>query len=92
MDAAAEDAAESLRRLVGAARARNGRLAVDWISRDQKPRWRMVRLDGVWYDRDALRALLDRRPPPPAVPFSRRALTAAELRTVRNDNPWALAP
>lgn len=90
MNASAKNAAETLRDLADVARARNGRLEIDWLSRAQMPRWRMVELNGQWYDRDALRALLNRRPRPEAVPASRRALTVAELQRVRDPAPWTL--
>ena len=44
-----------MRELTGVRRSRNGRLAIDWLSRRQKPRWRMLSLDGQMYDRDRLR-------------------------------------
>lgn len=84
--------AEKLRLIAGVARARNGRLAIDWVSRRQKPRWRMVLLDGQHYNRRRLRELLDRRPAPPAVPASRRPLRGAEIKDILDPNPWALAP
>ena len=82
--------ADTLRVLTRAARARNGRLAINWISRRQRPRWRMLRLDGDWYDRAALQALVRRRGA--QVPATRRALTAAELQELEDPNPWGLSP
>lgn len=87
-----EDAAEQLRRLARVARKRNGRLAIDWVSRRQKPRWRMVGLNSQWYDRGRLRDLLAGRPTPSVVPASRRRLTARELENIANTNPWRLYP
>lgn len=85
-----DDQAERLRALAKVARARNGRLAIDWLSRRQKPRWRMIALNSQWYDRERLRATLRGRPPPPAVPASRRRLTQAELNGIYDPNPWRL--
>lgn len=85
-----ESAAEQLRALAGVARARNGRLQIDWISRRQVPRWRMVALNGQWYDRERLKRLLASRPPPAAVPASRRKLSRAEQNRVNDARPWAL--
>jgi len=82
--------AERLRVLAGVLRARNGRLAIDWLSRRQKPRWKMVALNGQWYDRDRLQRELKTRPPPAAVPASRRRLTQAELGALSDPNPWRL--
>lgn len=84
-------AAEELRVLAGMARARNGRLEINWISRYEKPRWKMIKLDGEWYDRERLKKMLDRRPKPEIVPGSRRRLTAAELDVIRDPSPWSLA-
>lgn len=86
------DAAEQLRQLAQVARTRNGRLNIDWISRSQKPKWKMLRFDGAWYDRNALRRLLARRPQPPRVPSTARALLSPELGRVTNTNPWRLGP
>lgn len=85
---AAEDAAEKLRSIAQVARYRNGRLAIDWISRREKPRWRMVRLDDQYYDRQRLRKLLNSGRTSPSLP--RRRLTAAELASIRDPNPWRL--
>lgn len=78
-----------LRAIAGVARARNGRLAIDWISRRQKPRWRMVVLDGQHYNRDRLRRIVDRGRAV-IVPRLKRPLTAAEVRAIRDPNPWTL--
>lgn len=67
------------------ARARNGRLSVDWSSRRLRPRWHMLPLDSAWYDRSSVRA--ER-----VVPDTSRPLTPDELRRVRNTNPWRLYP
>ncbi len=89
------DDSETLRDLTGVARARNGRLAVNWITRALRPRWRMLRLDGQWYDRAALRDFLrsraNRRAAGAAlVPHSRRAMTRKELDILYDPNPFAL--
>lgn len=81
----ARAAAARLAAAAGVARYRNGRLDIDWFSRSLRPRWRMVRLNGQWYDRDGVRGLA-------AVPATRRRLTAAELAHVRDPAPWSLAP
>ncbi len=78
-----------LQNLAGTARTRNGRLAINWQSRRSMPRWRMVPLNGQWYNRGRLRATVQRRP---KVPHSGRALTAEELANALNTNPWSLAP
>jgi hypothetical protein len=78
-----------VRDLAGTHRTRNGRLAVNWFSRRSKARWRLVPLDGQWYDRARLRGAVakNRR-----VPHSMRPLTAEELADVLNAAPWSLAP
>lgn len=89
-DKATTAAAETLRDIAGVHRARNGRLDIDWISRSQKSKWRMVPLDGQWYNRAGLVALVSKRPKPERVPASRRELTNAELRDLTDPNPWRL--
>ncbi len=77
----------------GLTRYLNGRLADDRLSRRQVPRWRLVRLDGVWYDRARLaerlrsEAAARRR----AIPHSRRALTPAEIARLESPRPYAYA-
>ena len=83
-------AASRLASIVGAARVRNGRLDVDWLSRALRPRWRMVLLNGQWYDREGLRERVRDRGP--EVPGTRRPLSAAEREDVDDPNPWSLAP
>lgn len=83
------DEAERLRVLTGAARTRNGRLAIDWLSRAQKPRWRMLALDSQLYNRERMRqriATTQRT----VVPSTSRPLTARELAAALNTNPWRL--
>jgi hypothetical protein len=86
---AAGGAAERVRDLARVARLRNGRLEVDWLSRRLEPRWRMLALDGRWYDRARLRDWLAAtgRPPP-----GRAALSVAERAAALDPEPWALAP
>lgn len=79
--------AQALRAAARVMRARNGRLAVNWITRMQKPRWRMLPLDSTWYDRNRLRALVAARA---VVPSTTRPLTPAERAAIANTNPWSL--
>lgn len=81
----------NVRAATGVRRTRNGRLAINRLSRTAKPRWRMILLDGQWYDRDRLRALLAgaRRT---RVPHSTRELTVAELENIMDSEPWTLLP
>lgn len=84
-----------LRSIAQVHRSRNGRLQLNWLSRRALPRYKMLALDGQWYDRRRLRDRLrsdraaGRRL---VVPHSARALTAAELAAVADVNPWSLAP
>ncbi len=80
--------AQALRAAARVMRARNGRLAVDWITRRQKPRWHMLPLDSTWYDRDRLRALVAARA---VVPSTSRPLTPGERRAIANTHPWKLS-
>lgn len=79
--------AQAMRAAARVMRARNGRLAVDWISRRQKPRWHMLPLDSTWYDRARLRALVAARA---VVPSTSRPLTPGERAAIADANPWSL--
>lgn len=72
-------------------RTRNGRMAINWLSRRAIARWRMIPLDGQWYERGRLKTSVAAAPAG-TVPHSRRKLTEAELRNVMNSAPWSLAP
>ena len=86
-------AMNNVRAVTGVRRTRNGRLAINRLSRTAKPRWRMILLDGQWYDRDLLRAMAaDARRNGFRIPHSMRALTAAELGDVTDPEPWTLLP
>lgn len=84
-----------MRVVTGVRRTRNGRLAINRLSRTAKPRWRMILLDGQWYDRNRLRALVidaQRAGRRTVVPHSLRNLTPAELANATDLQPWTLLP
>ena len=73
------------------ARYLNGRLALNWLGRRLKSRWRMVYLDGQWYDRAAIRewiAARRERQLAVYVPHSRRAFTDADLLKIYDPFPY----
>ncbi len=80
----------NVKNLADVTRYRNGRLAIDVLARRQKPRWRMLFLDGDWYDRNRLRAELARLGE--FVPQTRRALRLGEILAIRDTQPWRLRP
>lgn len=76
-------------------RTRDGRLAVNWLSRRQQARWRMLAMNGQWYNRGRLRNSVRSnasRGKAPLVPHSSRRMTNAELANALNASPWSLAP
>lgn len=85
---------ERLRVLAEMARARNGRLAVDWFTRAQIPRWKLILLNGQWYERERLRQRLERSRGAAnrrlTVPATGRRLTNAEIEDASNTSPWRL--
>lgn len=81
----------ALQDLTGVHRTRNGTLALDWLTRTSRPRWRMLRLDGQWYDLGALRGSPNFTARS-AVPHSYRRLSNAEERDVLNARRYSLAP
>jgi hypothetical protein len=76
-------------------RTRDGRLAVNWLSRREVARWRMLALNGQWYDRGRLRQRVSSNTSQgrvAVVPHSSRRMTNAEVAEALNLNPWSLAP
>lgn len=79
----------------GMHRTRNGRLEVDQLSRRLQPRWKMVRVDGRWYDRRALAAWLLGHPGLATVPYapaSRAGIARNQVAAITDANPYRLWP
>jgi hypothetical protein len=73
------------------ARYLNGRLALNWLGRRMKSRWRMVLLDGQWYDRTGIRAWIKARLDRGLgafVPHSKKPLTKADMFAIYDPNPY----
>ena len=69
-------------------RTRNGRLDIDQFSRGLKPKWRMIRIDGAYFDRRKLAEWLTTRGK--FAPTTRRALTSREIEALQNANPYRI--
>jgi hypothetical protein len=85
----------ALKNIAEVHRTRDGRLAVNWLSRREVARWKMMAMNGQWYDRGRLRQRVRanaNRGRAPAVPHSSRRMTNAEVAEALNANPWSLAP
>jgi hypothetical protein len=79
---------DTLMDLTGVHRYRNGRMDVDFSSRGLQPRWKLVKVDGVWYDRkDMARWILDRGP---VSPVTRRPLTPETVTNATNVAPFRI--
>ena len=73
------------------ARYLNGRQALNWLGRRMKSRWRMVSLDGEWYDRTAIKTWISARTQRGLavhVPHSKKAFTAADLQKIYDPFPF----
>ena len=70
-------------------RYRNGRLETEYFSRQQLPRYALVKLDGDLYARNALKNYLKERNVS-IVPKTRRKLTPDELALIFNRNPYRI--
>ncbi len=69
-----------IQEMTGQPRYLNARPFVDQLDRRKHTRYRMAFLDGMWYDRTALKQWLDERRSrglPPMVPHSQRVLSDA---------------
>lgn len=73
------------------ARYLNGRPALNWLGRRMKSRWRMVPLDGEWYDRAGIRAWISARTQRGLavyVPHSKKPLTSADVLAIYDPFPF----
>ena len=83
------ETAEWVRELLELHRARNGRLAPDMLSRRLQARWRLLFLDGQYYDRARLRRLVERVGRARAVvPDSRRRFGPSDWEALDDPSPW----
>ena len=83
------ETARTVQALLELHRARNGRLAPDMLSRRMQARWRMLFLDGQYYDRARLRRVVTRVGRARAVvPDSRRRMDASNFLALDDANPW----
>jgi len=70
-------------------RYRNGRLELEYFSRQQLPRYSLIKLDDSYYGLNSLRTYLKERNTT-VVPKTRRRLTKDELAVVFNRNPYRI--
>ena len=70
-------------------RYRNGRLELEYFSRQQLPRYALIKLDGNLYGLNSLKTYLKERNTT-IVPKTRRQLTPAELAMIFNKNPYRI--
>jgi hypothetical protein len=70
-------------------RYRNGREQIEYFSRQLRPAYSLIEIDGKFYDRTSLQKFIQERASN-IVPETLRAMTAQEKNTVHNLNPWAL--
>lgn len=70
-------------------RYKNGRLETEYFSRQQLPRYALIKLDDSYYARNALKTYLKERNTT-IVPKTRRKLTPDELALIFNRNPYRI--
>jgi hypothetical protein len=70
-------------------RYRNGREEIDYFSRQLKPKYSLIEIDGKFYDRASLQKFVEERASYIA-PETLKAMTKNEKTTVANSNPWRI--
>ena len=70
-------------------RYRNGREEIDYFSRQLRPKYSLIEIDGKFYDRASLQKFVRDRASN-IVPESLKAMTTEEKNRVINSNPWAI--
>ena len=70
-------------------RYKNGRLEIDYFSRELRPKYTLIKLDNKYYDRVSLKKFLNDRVSS-TVPESVRMLNAREIANAKNNNPFRI--
>ena len=79
----------NLKDLLEIHRYRNGREEVDYFSRQLRPKYSLIELDGKYYDRNSLKKFVTERASN-IVPESLRAMTPKERNAVTNNTPFRI--
>jgi hypothetical protein len=83
------DVIPSLQDMLSIHRYRNGRGEVDYFSRQVRPRYSLIELDGKFYDRETLKTFITERANN-IVPESLRAMSRTERSNVLNATPFRI--
>ena len=83
------DAISSLQNMLSIHRYRNGREQVDYFSRQLRPRYSLIELNGTYYDRNTLKKFITERADS-IVPESLRAMSGTERANVLNSTPFRI--
>ena len=70
-------------------RFKDGRIFIEYFSRQQLPRYSLINLDGTFYGVNSLKSYLKERNTA-IVPKTRRPLTKDELAVIFNRNPYRI--
>ena len=85
----ADKAVKNLQNMLSVHRYRNGRLEIDYFSRQLRPKYTLIQLDGKYYDRDSLKKFITDQASN-IVPESLRALNSVEKKNVNNATPYRI--
>ena len=80
---------KNLQNMLEIHRYRNGRLEVDYFSRELRPKFSLIELNGKYYDRNSLKKFVTQQASN-IVPESLRALNSREKKNVNNQTPFRI--
>ena len=80
---------DNLKNLLDLHRYRDGSAEIDYFSRQMKPKYSLIEIDGKFYDRNAIKKFVKNQASN-IVPESLRAMNAKERNDVVNSNPWRI--
>jgi len=80
---------KNLQNMLEIHRFRNGRLEVDYFSRELRPKFSLIELDGKYYDRNSLKKFIVNQASN-IVPESLRVLNSREKSNVNNQTPFKI--
>lgn len=70
-------------------RYRNGRSEIDYFSRQLRPRYSLIEIDGKFYDRKMLEDYIKKQGSTIA-PETLKAMNASQITNATNTNPWRI--
>lgn len=80
---------KNLQNMLSIHRFRDGRPEIDYFSRELRPKYTLIKLDGKYYDRQSLEKFINEKASN-IVPESLRSLNNKEIDNAKNKTPYKI--